>query len=98
MKLVPARCAHSAHLEILQLLFFSSVASTAPLWGSSFFLQSIPPDSCSGREGQSGGSEKYFILEHFLQIREKLNSTKMLCVQVHGSTTMSRTLDTILTA
>lgn len=45
MKLDPARSAHIAHLAILQLLFFNSVANTAPRWESSFFLQSTLPDS-----------------------------------------------------
>ena len=45
MKLAPASRAHSAHLEILQLLFFSSVASTAPRCDSSFLRQSILPES-----------------------------------------------------
>lgn len=45
MKLDPAKSAHIAHLAILQLLFFNSVANTAPLWESSFFLQSTLPDS-----------------------------------------------------
>lgn len=47
MKLDPARSAHMAHLAILQLLFFSSVANTAPPWESSFLRQSMPPDSCT---------------------------------------------------
>ena len=45
MKLAPASRAHSAHLEILQLLFLSSVASTAPRCDSSFLRQSILPES-----------------------------------------------------
>ena len=65
MKSTPARKAQRAHLEILQLLFFSSVARTAPRWVSSFFLQSIPPDSCnreSGCEGVGGGGAGPSIL------------------------------------
>ena len=45
MKLISASRAHSAHLEILQLLFLSSVASTAPRCDSSSLRQSILPES-----------------------------------------------------
>merc|ERR1719370_1446496 len=39
----PARMLCTVHLANLQALFFNSLASTAPLWVSSFCLQSTPP-------------------------------------------------------
>lgn len=42
----PASSEQTVHLASLQLLFFSSVANTAPLWLSRRLLQSTPPLYC----------------------------------------------------
>ena len=43
----PAKRELTVHFASLQLLFFSSVAKTAPLWLSNLFLQSTPPLICN---------------------------------------------------
>ena len=62
----PANIAHTVHLASLQLLFFSSVAKTAPRWLSNLALQSTPPEHCKdGTEKMSWGVA--FCI-HFLRI------------------------------
>lgn len=46
----PASKEATVHFASLQLLFLSSVASTAPLWLSSLLRQSTPPLNCFNRK------------------------------------------------
>ena len=53
----PASMEATVHLASLQLLFFNSVASTAPRWLSSLLRQSIPPDSCKPQGTHAGHTD-----------------------------------------
>jgi hypothetical protein len=92
MKLDPAKTELMAHLAILQLLFFSSVANTAPRCESSFFRQSTPPECCTGGGGGGGIRDSHimitswFFFQHpvthkLLSVRLKIDANVEACVQ-----------------
>jgi len=57
MWLEPASREETVHLASLQLLFLSSVASTAPRWLSRRLRQSTPPLNCKTEVGNMGQTE-----------------------------------------